>query len=99
VEIAEALQAALHQAIGEPRVVVKTTPDLAQRIEERAKEIAAHEGFDGRMQFVPDSTLSGADCRIEWRGGGIERALSTIENALSELIARRFPNARAQAEG
>lgn len=98
-EIAEALHAALHQAIGEPRVVVKTPPDLAHRIEARAVEIAAQEGFEGRMQFVPDTMLSGADCRIEWRGGGVERALGNIENTLSELIARRFPGGRPQAEG
>ena len=28
--------------------------------------------------------------RIEWRGGGIERSHSVIENALADLIARRF---------
>ena len=39
-EIAEALHVALHQAIGEPRVVVKTSPLLAQKIQERANEIA-----------------------------------------------------------
>lgn len=90
-EVAKALHIALHQAIGEPRVVVKTTPDLARRIEKRAAEIAAQEGFEGRMQFVPDSTLAGADCRIEWRGGGIERSQAAIETAVSDLIARRFP--------
>lgn len=90
-EIAEALRVALHQAVGEPRVVVKTPPQLAAALEKRATEIAAHEGYDGRMQFVPDATLSGADCRIEWRGGGMERALHTVEQALADIIARRFP--------
>ena len=97
-EITEALHTALHQAIGEPRVVIKTTPELAQRIQERAAEIAAQEGYEGRLQFTPDTELAGADCRIEWRGGGVERTHGTIENALSELIARRFPNKRTQAK-
>src|SRR5687767_15096722 len=35
-EIAEALKVALHQAIGEARVVVKTPPALAKAIESRA---------------------------------------------------------------
>jgi flagellar assembly protein FliH len=95
-EIAEALQAALHQAIGEPRVVVKTSPLLAQKIQERASEIANAEGFDGRMQFIGDGGLFDADCRIEWRGGGIERAQAALEHALDDLVARRF--ARAPAE-
>ena len=89
-EIAEALNVALHQAIGEARVVVKTPPILAKAIESRAAEIAAEQGFEGRIQIAGDSTLSGADCRIEWRGGGVERSHSMIENALADLIARRF---------
>ena len=91
VEIEEALRVALHQAIGEPRVVVKTSPLLSQKIQERANEIAHQEGYEGRMQFVPDDGLANADCRIEWRGGGIERAQSAIEGALADLMARRFP--------
>jgi len=89
-EIAEALNLALHHAIGETRVVVKTPPVLAKAIETRAAEIAAEQGFEGRIQIAADSTLSGADCRIEWRGGGVERSHSMIENALADLIARRF---------
>ena len=89
-EIAEALNVALHHAIGETRVVVKTPTALAKAIEDRAVEIAAEQGFDGRIQIAGDSTLNGADCRIEWRGGGVERSHSMIENALADLIARRF---------
>jgi len=92
-EIEEALNVALHHAIGETRVVVKTPPILAKAIESRAAEIAAEQGFEGRIQIAGDSTLSGADCRIEWRGGGVERSHSMIENALADLIARRFGRA------
>jgi flagellar assembly protein FliH len=89
-EIIEALRAALHQAIGEPRIVVKTPPRLTVAIEARAASLAAEQGFEGRMHFVPDAALAGADCRIEWRGGGIERAHQAIDTALADLIARRF---------
>jgi len=92
-EIVEALKVALHHAIGEPRVVVKTPPALAKAIEQYAAGIATEQGFEGRIQIVADSDLSGADCRIEWRGGGIERSHSLIENALADLIARRFGRA------
>jgi len=94
-EIAEALHVALHQAIGEPRVVVKTPTALAKSIEQRTVEIAAEQGFEGRIQIAGDSELNGADCRIEWRGGGVERSHSIIENALADLIARRFGRAEA----
>ena len=91
VEIEEALRVALHQAIGEARVVVTTSPLLSHKIQERADEIAHNEGYEGRIQFVPDDGMANADCRIEWRGGGIERAQSAIESALADLMARRFP--------
>jgi flagellar assembly protein FliH len=90
-EIEEALRVALHQAIGEARVVVTTSPLLSRKIQERADEIAHNEGYEGRIQFVPDDRMANADCRIEWRGGGIERAQSAIESALADLMARRFP--------
>src|ERR1700704_1846780 len=90
-EIEEALRMALHQAIGELRVIVTTAPLLAHKIQERADDIAHHQGYEGRMQFVPDDGMANADCRIEWRGGGIERAQSAIESALADLMARRFP--------
>lgn len=90
-EIVEVLRLALHEAIAEPRIVVKTPPALAEEIKARAAEIAHDEGYEGRIQFAPDPTLTGADCRIEWKGGGIEKSSVAIDHALSELIRRRFP--------
>jgi flagellar assembly protein FliH len=89
-EIEDTLRLALHQAIGEHRIVVKTSPHVALTLGEQATKIAAEEGFDGRIQFVPDPGLADADCLIEWRSGGFERAQAAIETALDELIARRF---------
>jgi flagellar assembly protein FliH len=40
--------------------------------------------------MAADPGISGADCRIEWRGGGSERSEAAIEAALDALIARRF---------
>jgi flagellar assembly protein FliH len=97
-EIVEALKIALHQAIGEARILVKTPPELAKVIESRANEIASEQGFEGRIQVAADKSLSGADCRIEWRGGGVEHSHSMIENALSDLIARRFGRASRSAK-
>jgi flagellar assembly protein FliH len=97
-EIVEALRAALHQAVGEPRVLIKTTPKVASAIESRVAEIAAEQGFEGRVQFAPDASLADADCRIEWRGGGLERAHAMIDNALADVIARRFSHTSKNSE-
>jgi flagellar assembly protein FliH len=89
-EIETALRDAMHQALGEPRIVLRTAPGVADAISARLNDIAHDEGFDGRVQISGDPTLKGSDCRIEWRGGGAERSEQTIENTLQELIARHF---------
>jgi len=89
-EVEAALREAMHQAIGEPRLVLKASPVVAEKLSIRANEIAHEEGFEGRVQVSADPSLTRADCRIEWRGGGAERASAAIENALQELIARNF---------
>ena len=85
-----ALRQAMHQAIAEPRITLRAAPAVIQALEPRLTDIAHEEGYDGRVLFAADSAMTGADCRIEWRGGGAERCEQTIEEALSALIARRF---------
>lgn len=90
-EVELALREAMHQAIGEPRITLRVNPALADTLACAAEDIAHDEAFDGRVQIKPEPHLSGADCRIEWRGGGAEHLQAVIDAALSELIARRFP--------
>ena len=52
--------------------------------------IAQEEGYDGRVMLAADPAMTGADCRIEWRGGGAERSEAAIEAALDALIENRF---------
>ena len=85
-----ALRQAMHQAIGEPRITLRAAPVVIQALEPRLSDIAHEEGYDGRVQFAADPAMTGADCRIEWRGGGAERSEQIIEEALSALIAHRF---------
>ncbi|HEY7978870.1 MAG TPA: FliH/SctL family protein [Rhizomicrobium sp.] len=94
-EIETALREAMHQAIGEPRILLRTAQGVADAISARLNDIAHDEGFDGRVQITGDPALKGTDCRIEWRGGGAERSEHAIENALQELIARHFAEAAA----
>ena len=65
-------------------------PAVIEAIEPRIKEIAHDEGYDGRVILNADPALSGANCRIDWRGGGAERNEQTIEQAIAALIAHRF---------
>jgi flagellar assembly protein FliH len=89
-DVEAALREAMHQAIGEPRITLRAAPDVVTALEQRIADIAHEEGYDGRVMIAADSTIKGADCRIEWRGGGSERSEAAIEAALDALIERRF---------
>jgi len=97
-EVEAALREAMHQAIGEPRITLRVAPAVADALAPRLAEIAHEEGFDGRVQISADAQMQGADCRIDWRGGGTERSEEAIEAALGELIARRFSTERPLTE-
>jgi len=89
-EVESALRQAMHEAIGEPRIVLHARPEVTEALSGRIAQIAQEEGYDGRVQVSPDASLTGADCRIDWRGGGAERTNAAIEAALEALMARRF---------
>jgi flagellar assembly protein FliH len=89
-DVEAALRESLHQAIGEPRVVLRASPQVAEALQSRIEEISHEEGYEGRVQISADPAIHGADCRIEWRGGGAERSGAALEAALADLIARRF---------
>jgi flagellar assembly protein FliH len=85
-----ALRQAMHQAIAEPRITLRAAPQVTEVLEPRLNDIAHEEGYDGRVMIAADPAMTGADCRIEWRGGGAERSEQAIEDALTALIAHRF---------
>jgi flagellar assembly protein FliH len=97
-DVEETLRHALHQAVGEPRIVLHTSPKVAEVLKPRLAEIAHEEGFEGRVVISGEASLATADCRIEWRGGGAERSESAIEEAIADLIARRFSNSLSVEE-
>jgi flagellar assembly protein FliH len=84
------LRQAMHQAFAEPRITLRAAPAVIQALEPRLDAIAHEEGYEGRVQIAADPAITGADCRIEWRGGGAERNESVIEDALTALIAQHF---------
>lgn len=89
-DVENALREAMHQAIGEPRITLRAAPDVIAALEGKVEAVAHEEGYDGRVILAADPAITGADCRIEWRGGGSERSEAAIEAALDALIARRF---------
>lgn len=98
-DVEAALREAIHQAIGEPRIVLRAPQAVLDALTEKLAAIAHEEGFDGRIVTAVDSSLAGSDCRIEWRGGGAERSYGALSQAVGELIERRFSPNSQQAKG
>lgn len=89
-DVEEALREAIHQAISEPRIVLRAAPDVATAIKDKLDELASETGYEGRIFASPEPGMKAGDCRIEWRGGGAERSMDHLEEAIGEVIARRF---------
>ncbi len=89
-DVEAALRQAMHQAIAEPRITLRAAPAVTEVLEPRLTGIAQEEGYEGRVLIAADPAMTGADCRIEWRGGGAERSESVIEAALTALISQHF---------
>lgn len=98
-EVENALRQAMHQAVGEPRVILRAAPDVVAALEARVTDIAHEEGYDGRVMLAVDPAIRGGDCRIEWRGGGSERSEAVIESAIGALITRYFSNSSEVSKG
>ncbi|MGH6828767.1 MAG: hypothetical protein ACREFW_07640 [Rhizomicrobium sp.] len=91
-EVEQALREAMRQALGEPRITLRAGPEAIAALEGRISAITHDEGYEGRVILAADPGCGGADCRIEWRGGGSERCREAIETALESLIARHLSN-------
>ena len=83
---------------GEPRIVLRASKRVVEALSGCVDEIAHQEGFEGRIVVTADPAIKGADCRIEWRGGGAERSEAAIEHDLAAIIARRFPHSVSPEE-
>ena len=95
-DVTAALSEAIHQAITEPRIVLRAAPTVIGALKDKLEELALDSGYEGRIVATPEPGMPGGDCRIEWRGGGAERSMKHLEAAIDEVIARRFSMISAQ---
>jgi flagellar assembly protein FliH len=89
-DVEAALREAIHQAIAEPRIVLRAAPNVVAVLKDKLDELAHETGYEGRIVASPESGMKSGDCRIEWRGGGAERSMDRLEEEINEVVARRF---------
>jgi flagellar motor switch protein FliN len=83
------LRGALHQAIGEPRVVLNASEKVVSVLKPQFEEIAKKASVRRHLRRPSPRRLPHRTAR-----GGAERSESAIEEAIADLIARRFSNLR-----
>lgn len=84
-EIERLIGECAHELPGEPRLVVRVAPGLAEDLRSRIDAIAQERGFEGRVVLVAETNIKGSDARIEWSDGGVE----TNAERTAETVRRR----------
>jgi flagellar assembly protein FliH len=77
----------------EPRLSVRTTPELVEPMREKLNEMAQARGFEAKVIITEDPEMGPGDCTIEWAEGGAERNTSgfidEIDRRLGPLLDAR----------
>lgn len=82
----------------EPRLSVRCAPDLVEDLAERLERTARELGFEGAIRVRGNAEMSGADVRLEWATGAIERSAAEIDARLGEIVARWLAAASEEDE-
>jgi len=72
----------------EPRFSVRCKPELLDDLSTRLEKTARDSGFEGAIMVRGDEELSGADVRMEWGSGAIQRSTEEIDARLQGIITR-----------
>ena len=79
----------LHEAIDEPRVVLRVAEEIYEPLRERLDALADAAGYAGRIVLLADDAIAAGDARVEWADGGAERNLAGQSAEITELLERR----------
>ena len=100
-EIRSLLEKNLHFLKDEPKISLRLTPFLADKIKPMLTDLVKKEAYSGKIAVVRDDTLAAGDCRIEWKNGGLEKNVQDVLNHTEELVnlyAHTVPTIKLPAE-
>jgi len=94
-EIEAVIDACLHEAFEEPRIVLRVADALFEPVEHRLATLAQAAGYVGKLVLLADTSIAPGDVRVEWAEGGaerqVERLVSDIDAALSRALDATTP--------
>lgn len=88
-EIETLARQCLHEAIDEPRIVLRVPPALYDGLREHLAPLAGATGFAGRIVLLADDGIADGDARAEWADGGAERDLARQLQQIDAILACR----------
>ncbi|HYM30945.1 MAG TPA: FliH/SctL family protein [Candidatus Cybelea sp.] len=87
-EVEALVKQCLAELHDEPRVVVRASEAIIAEMKDRIDEVTAGTGFPGQVVLLPDDTMRGSDCRIEWADGGMDRNEASLAQMIGDAVDR-----------
>jgi flagellar assembly protein FliH len=87
-EVFKLVENCLADMIEEPRVVVRASEQVCESLKGRIDALTMSSGFQGQLILLPDDSKTGANCRVEWADGGVEKDIAEITEKVSEIVNR-----------
>ncbi len=81
----------------EPRLVLRAADPVIRLLDERIDNLVAQSGFGGKVMLVPDNSLTGSDCRVDWADGSAERNQAQIEQEVEQAVQRYIAALKSEA--
>lgn len=85
-EIRQLIDSCLSDLRTEPYIKIEVGESMLSQIERYMAEVTASTGLDGRVSVIGKPDLPGTDCRIEWKGGGLERNFTAQAETVREKV-------------
>jgi len=86
-EIQEFVVSCLHEALDEPRLVLRVSDALFDEVQRRTAGITQAAGYGGKVVLLAEPALSPGDARVEWADGGAERIAGRFARELDAVLA------------
>ena len=96
-EIQGLLEKNFHFLKDEPKISLRLTPFLADKVKPVLADLVKKESYAGKIAVIRDDSLPAGDCHVEWKNGGLQRNAQDVLNQTEELV-KLYAQAAPQTE-
>ncbi|MEO5373489.1 MAG: FliH/SctL family protein [Alphaproteobacteria bacterium] len=87
-EIVALVNQCLPHVLDQPRLIVRAHGAYVEPLSARLQQLAAANGFEGRLIMMPSDEYGPADCRVEWTDGGVDRDTTRLWDDIMAIVVR-----------